>query len=275
MTAEIDLEAYFGRIGYDGPHVPDLGTLRALHRLHPMAIPFENLHTLMGQRVALDPASLQRKLIHDRSGGYCFEHNTLFAEVLESLGFEVEALSARVVFNHEGEPIGPRTHMVLLVRLGERTYVCDVGFGGLTLTGPLLLEADIEQPTPHERFRLVHADSIFRLQAMLGDAWRTLYVFDLQKQLPIDFEVANHYVSTHPDSFFLTTLIAARPAAKCRYGLFNNELTVRPAAGATDRRTLQSVGELRDALTDVFGINLPDDPELRTALARVIDRAQG
>ncbi|WP_428098583.1 arylamine N-acetyltransferase family protein [Candidatus Rariloculus sp.] len=275
MTDKLDLEAYFRRIGYDGPREPDRGTLRALHRLHPMAIPFENLHTLMGQRVALDPASLQRKLIQDRRGGYCFEHNTLFAEVLESLGFEVETLSARVVFNHEGEPAGPRTHMVLLVRLGERTYVCDVGFGGLTLTGPLLLEADIEQTTPHERFRLVHADSIFRLQAMLGDAWRTLYLFDLQTQLPIDFEVANHYVSTHPDSFFLTTLLVARPVTDCRYGLFNNELTVRPAAGATDRRTLQSVGELRDALTDVFGINLPDDPELRTALARVIDRAQG
>lgn len=274
MTRVMDLDAYFRRIGYDGPREPDIATLRELHRLHPTAIAFENLHTLMGERVALDLPSLERKLIHARRGGYCFEQNRLFAEVLAALGYEVETLSARVVFNHEDEPLGPRTHMVLLVRVDGRTHVCDVGFGGLTLTGPLLLETDIEQATPHERFRLVRSDSIYGLEALLGGEWRSLYLFDLQPQLPIDFEVANHFVSTHGDSFFLTTLMAARPALDCRYGLFNTELTVRHAEGAVDRSTLGSIAELRDALSDLFRIELPTGAKLDAALAGLFGRAR-
>ena len=274
MTRAIDLDAYFRRIGYEGPRKPDLDTLRALHLLHPTAIAFENLHTLMGERVALDLPSLQRKLVDARRGGYCFEHNRFFAAVLAAVGFEVESLSARVVFNHEGEPLGPRTHMLLLVRVDGQTHVCDVGFGGLTLTGPLIFETDIEQATPHERFRLVRSESIYSLQAFLGSEWRSLYLFDLQPQLPIDFEVANHFVSTHPDSFFLTTLMAARPAPDRRYGLFNTGLTVRHADGAVQRRELASLRELKDALSDLFRIELPAVPGLDAALAGIIDRAQ-
>ena len=274
MTPSIDLDAYCRRIGYEGPREPDVATLRELHRRHATAIPFENLHTLMGERVALDPQSLERKLIHAARGGYCFEQNRLFAVALESLGYAVESLSARVVFNHEDEPLGPRTHMVLLVHVDGQTYVCDVGFGGLTLTGPLLLETDIEQATPHETFRLARSDSIYSLQAKLGGKWRTLYLFDLQPQLPIDFEVANHYVSTHRDSFFRTTLMAARPAEGCRYGLFNTELTIRHAAGGADRITLESVGELKDALADLFRIELPAGSKLDAALAGIIERAE-
>ena len=274
VMRSIDLEAYCRRIGYDGPREPDLATLRELHRRHATAIPFENLHTLMGERVALDPKSLERKLIHAGRGGYCFEQNRLVAEVLESLGYTVESLAARVVFNHEDEPLGPRTHMVLLVHINGQTHVCDVGFGGLTLTGPLRLETDIEQETPHESFRLVRSDSIYSLQAKLGADWRTLYLFDLQAQLPIDFEVANHYVSTHRDSFFLTTLMAARPATGCRYGLFNTELTIRHTAGGADRTSLASVGELKDALADLFRIELPAGSKLDAALAGIIERAE-
>ncbi len=274
MTPSIDLDAYCRRIGYEGPREPDLATLRELHRLHATAIPFENLHTLMRERVALDPKSLERKLIHAGRGGYCFEQNRLFAEVLGSLGYAVESLSARVVFNHEHEPLGPRTHMALLVHVNGQAYVCDVGFGGLTLTGPLRLEVDIEQATPHEPFRLVRSDSIYSLQAKLGAEWRTLYLFDLQPQLPIDFEVANHYVSTHADSFFLTTLMAARPATGCRYGLFNTELTIRHTAGGADRSTLESIGELKDALADLFRIELPAGSKLDAALAGIIERAE-
>ena len=274
MTPSINLDAYFHRIGYAGPREPDLAMLRELQLLHPTAIAFENLHTLTGERVALDLPSLERKLVDARRGGYCFEQNRLFAEVLRTLGYEVESLSARVVFNHENEPLGPRTHMVLLVRVDGRTHVCDVGFGGLTLTGPLLLETDIEQATPHERFRLVRSDAIYGLEALLGSEWRPLYLFDLQPQLPIDFEVANHFVSTHPDSFFLSTLMAARPATGCRYGLFNNELTVRHTHGGADRSTLGSVGELKGALVDLFHVNLPDGLELDSALGRLVDRAQ-
>ena len=63
-------------------------------------------------------------------------------------------------------------------------YIVDVGFGGLTLTGPLRLVPDIEQATPHETFRLLAGDrGEYVLQVLLGGAWKPLYSFDLQPQL--------------------------------------------------------------------------------------------
>jgi N-hydroxyarylamine O-acetyltransferase len=87
MTAQIDLDAYFRRIGYSGDRAPTLGTLRALLLRHTEAIPFENLNPLLRWPVRLDDASLEQKLVRDGRGGYCFEQNGLFLHVLRSLGF--------------------------------------------------------------------------------------------------------------------------------------------------------------------------------------------
>ena len=92
----IDLDAYCARLGYDGPRDASLKTLHDLHYLHPQAIAFENLDPLLGRPVKLDPASLQAKLVAGGRGGYCFEHNTLFAGVLRTLGFKVQEATARV-----------------------------------------------------------------------------------------------------------------------------------------------------------------------------------
>ncbi|HXF77370.1 MAG TPA: arylamine N-acetyltransferase, partial [Usitatibacter sp.] len=77
-ASAFDLGAYFARIGYDGAAEPTLATLRALHELHPRAIPFENLSPFVGETPALDPASLQAKLVRGGRGGWCFEQNLLF-----------------------------------------------------------------------------------------------------------------------------------------------------------------------------------------------------
>jgi N-hydroxyarylamine O-acetyltransferase len=115
--------------------------------------------------------------------------------------------------------------MVLLVEIDGEPYLADVGFGGLTLTTPLALQPDLEQPTTHEPFRLVHTDHSYILQAHFGQEWKPLYQFDLQKQESPDYEVSNWFVSTHPKSLFTNSLIAARPDTNCRYALRDNQFT--------------------------------------------------
>ena len=116
MTAAINLDAYFRRIGH-AAHKPDLDTLSALHLRHAQAIAFENLSPLAGWPVPLDPVSLERKLVRDGRGGYCFEQNLLFAHVLNALGFRVTGLAARVLWNQPEDAVTARSHMLLLLDL--------------------------------------------------------------------------------------------------------------------------------------------------------------
>lgn len=274
MQTHIGLDAYFERIGYDGPRRPALENLQAIHLNHVQTIAFENLNPLLKWPVALDAASLEQKLVLGGRGGYCYEQNLIFSDGLTALGFEVTGLLARVLWTVPEGVITPRSHMVLLVKLDGRAYIADVGFGAMTLTAPLRLEPDIEQQTPHELFRLVERNGDWTLQARIRDVWKSLYQFDLTPQYLPDYEVCNWYTSTHPKSHFVTDLMAAMPAAGCRYTLHNNEFAVHYLDGRTERRTLASAAELREVLSSGFSLALPDAPELEPLLDR-LTRSQG
>jgi N-hydroxyarylamine O-acetyltransferase len=271
----IDLDAYLGRIGFADVPAPDLSTLAAIHARHPAAIPFENLNPLLGWPVRLDLPSIEQKLVRGGRGGYCFEQNALLAAALTAIGFTVTGLSARVVLNVAPDAVTPRTHMILQVGLpdGEQR-LCDVGFGGQVLTGPLRFELDVEQATPHEPFRLVDATGpgdlvpTYLAQAKIGGEWKPLYRFDRQPQYPADYEVANHYTATSPQSHFTTMLAVARAAPDRRYALRNRHLAIHHLGGETERHTVEA-SELRTILERDFGIQVPTDPAVDAAFARL------
>lgn len=266
--SSFDLSAYFARIGYDGPHTPTLETLRAIQYLHPQAIPFENLNPLLGIPVRLDIESLQRKLIASRRGGYCFEQNGVLLHALRALGFRVACLAARVVWNQPGDALPPRSHMVLRVELDQGPWIADVGFG-MSPTAPLRLVPGIEQETPHEPYRLIERDGHFTLQCRLKGEWASFYRFDLQEQAPIDYQVANYYVSTWPDSHFVTSLIAARATPDARYGLRNNRLSIHRRAGESEQRVLPNAAALRATLGELFAIEVPEPARFDAKVARL------
>lgn len=266
----LDLDAYCRRIGYTGPRTPTLATVRALQVLHPRAIPFENLDTLVGRPIRLDLVALQGKLVAGGRGGYCFEQNTLFGHVLAALGVKTTALAARVVWDRPAEELRARTHMVLLAELPEGRYLCDVGFGGLTPTAPLALVPDLEQTTPHETFRVVALPGEFAVEAQVRGAWRRLYRFDLQEQQPVDIELLNFYVMGHEESPMIGRLMAARTEPDKRFGLRNGFLSIHHVSGASESRELSDVVELRAVLRDCFAIDAPPGPEIDAVLARVL-----
>lgn len=268
---DFDLDAYCARIGFHGARTPSLETLAGIHRRHTAVIAFENLDPFLGRPVHLDMASLQRKIVQGGRGGWCFEQNLLFGRALREIGFEVTDLAARVLSNATND-VRPRSHMLLLVKVHGKRYVADVGFGGQTLTCPLRLETDVEQVTPHEPFRLLHAAQMrdtFEMQSFIGGNWRPLYRFDLQEQFLSDYEVTNWYLSNHPQSPFVNALVAARADRDCRYALRNRDLAVHYADGATVRRTIQGAAELRDALEDLFLLTVRELAELDAAFERL------
>lgn len=265
----IDVEAYFGRIGCPVPRGATLETLRAIHARHPQAIAFENLDPFLRRPVKLDLASLEQKLVHAGRGGWCFEHNLLLAAVLRQLGFSVSGLAARVVWNAPEGSVRPRGHMLLRVEIEGEHWLADVGFGGLTLTAPLRFQVGIEQPTPHEPFRLCEADGHFVLEALVRDAWRPLYRFDLQPQHGVDYEVASWFLSTHPESHFVNGLMAARVAADRRFALAGRQFTTHRLSGRTEQRDLANVAELRSVLEEVFDIRVPAGADVDARLGQL------
>ncbi len=262
-AAAVDLDAYFRRIGYAGPRAPTLTTLHAVCAAHVATIPFENLDVLLGRGIDLSDAAVDRKLLHDGRGGYCFEHNTLLLRVLLALGYQAVPISARVRLQRPRDFTPPRTHVFVRVELDGESWLADVGVGGLSPTAALRLQADVEQPTPHEPRRLVREDGRWFHQAWLGDAWADVCEFTLEEMPPIDREVGNWFTSTHPASHFRSRLLAARARPDGgRVTLLNRELTVRARGGATTTMTVADPDQLLDVLAEHFALHLPPGTRL-------------
>jgi len=261
-----DLDAYFARIGYDGPRAATIDVLSTLHALHPAAIPFEAIDCLLDRGIDISPAAVDAKLIDRRRGGYCFEHNSLFARVLIQLGFTVTGLAARVRWNAPPEaPVQPRTHHVLKVECDEESWLVDVGFGGAVLTAPMRFLPYRETYTRHDVYRLVPLGDELRQEVLRDGAWLPTYDISLNPCVPRDYEMANWFTSTHPSSHFRANLLASRVTREARYGLLFNRLVTRPVDGENTRVTLDA-GGIEMALRDVFG--LPVDPSWRPAIER-------
>jgi len=268
VSEEANIDAYFERIGFAGSIAPTLQTLELLHALHPAVIPFENLDPLMQVPVRLDLSNLQQKLLFEKRGGYCLEHNLLFKAVLETLSFPVRGLGARVLWGHPEGSERPVSHVLLAVDIGGATYIADVGFGGQTLTAPLRLKADVEQHTPHEPYRLSGGEGEWRLEIRLGETWRPLYSFDLSEKSYEDYQSINDMTSSGPT--FSGNLIAARAEKGRRLALRNDRFTVYPLGGAAETRTLSGTAELREVLSGPFGITLPQSDRLEPALEKAL-----
>jgi len=271
-VTEFDQDAWLARIGYYGSRAPTLTTLHAVLQHHASAIAYESIDVLLGRPPKLDLASLQQKMVHGRRGGYCFEQNMLFRAGLRSLGFAVTSLQARVVRGLAVDSPRPALHMVLRVDLPDGQFLADVGFGNLAPTTALALRAVIEQPTPHETMRFVTMGDELLLQAKLRDGWHHIYLVVPYPRFDAEYDIANWYTGTHPQSPYISNLIAASPGPeRTRLTLFNDRLTTRDAEGNAARQILESEADFMRVLTDRFGIHL-SEADLRQALGTVSER---
>jgi N-hydroxyarylamine O-acetyltransferase len=262
----IDLDKYLRRIGYAGPREPTLPVLADIAAAHPAAIAFENIDPLLGRTPSLALTALQAKLVDQRRGGYCFEHNTLLRCALSMLGMNVTALSARVVFM--GPPDAPpraRSHMLLKVELPDSpgapacSYIVDAGFGGHVLGAPLRFELGLDQPTATGAQRITRgADGYYAVEASLQDrGWSALYRYTLEPQLPIDYEPLNWFTATHPTSMFRHNLLLERLTHDVRASMFNDRLVLRRPGEPPQERSIETASDFAQVLDSVFDIQPP------------------
>src|SRR5437588_10994627 len=160
----LDLDAYFARIRWGGRTDCTYEALAGLIAAHVERIPFENLDVLLGRPVRLDVASLEAKIVRAGRGGYCFEHATLFAAVLDVLGFAPVRHTARVVMVAPRH-LSPRTHMFLTVALPQGTFVLDPGFGRTAPRVPVPLSQGAEAHYGDEVHWMARDDGLWVLRA--------------------------------------------------------------------------------------------------------------
>lgn len=271
----IDVPRYLQRLQLDAPPPLTLAGLTLLQQRHNALLPFETLTSLLRDAVAIDLDSVQHKLLHAQRGGYCFELNGAFLALLQALGFDAQPLSARVLLSAAEGELTARTHLLLRVRLQKEDWLVDTGFGSLTPTVPLRLHETAVQNTPHERYRVrTLDDGDFMLAAEAGDGWRALYRFDLQPPAPIDNEVGNWYVCTHPQSSFPGQLRASLTGPDWRRTIGSGNYTEYRPGQAPAKRPLRDVQDVRGVLQQGFGMRLPDDPRLDPAIADWLQRSR-
>ncbi|WP_433341379.1 arylamine N-acetyltransferase family protein [Streptomyces sp. CA-253872] len=265
-----DLPGYLDRVGIGAtPSAPPptLATLRTVQRAQLLAVPFENLDPVRGIVPALDLPALEDKLLRRRRGGYCFELNGLLSAALTALGFTVRPLAGRVVLGvgNEGWASRPATHLALAVDTEEGTHLADAGFGALgALPEPLPLREGAERAAHGRRHRVGRHEDRWSLAALTPDGWETQYVLSTTPTPPVDREVANWYVATHPRSPFTRRLVANRTTPDAHHALLGEppvngtteraELTTTYADGRRERRTVTGWADVAAVLREVMGV---------------------
>jgi len=260
------VEAYLGRIGLTGRDDPGLAEV---HRAHATSIAFENFDSFSGTPVSLELGDLEEKIVARRRGGYCFEHNLLLAAALESLGGrEVHPMLARVRLGPEGSP-RPLNH--LLLRVSDRdgsVWLADVGFGGGGLLDPVPFETGTETEQAGWRYRLVADGPELVLQVFQDGGWSDMYGFVPEPAEQVDIVVNNWFTATHPDSPFVTGIMAGLRSPERCLTVFAGEQAVvieRPAGGESTLTEIP-LSDVPALLADRFGIPgvvLDDEGRLR------------
>ena len=249
----VDIPAYLERIAYSDSTEPTAPTLRAIHRAHLFAVPFENLDIALGRRIVTDEAKILDKVVQQRRGGFCYELNAAFAALLRALGFEVTLLSARVA-RPSGAESPEFDHLALRVDL-EEPWLADVGFGESFLE-PLRLEQRIEQPDPAGTFRLVEKGDRLQMETAGRERiWKPQYSFSLQPRKLEEFSGMCHYHQTSPESHFTQNRICSRATPDGRITLSGLKL-ITIANGQREERALMSEDERAIVLRKQFGIDL-------------------
>ncbi len=261
LRRSLNVRVYLRRIGVTGPVPADARTLERLHRLHLFTVPFENLSIHMGEPVSLELAALYDKIVRRRRGGFCYELNGLFAELLRRLGYRVTLLSAGVAKDSGG--FGPDyDHLLLLVEL-DRRWMVDVGFGE-NFKSPLDLDAAGPQPQGSKTYRILRRDGFHLLRERSGKGrWRDSYRFTLAPRELIEFEGMCRYHQSSPDSHFTHNRVCSLATPSGRRTLSGLRLIETGRNGVRHERTVVDEGEYRRLLRSQFDMRLPAGASFR------------
>ena len=254
MLSDKQIETYLKRIRYSGPVSLSGETLSQLQKAHIAAIPYENIDILNNIPLSVNPQIIYKKVIENQRGGFCFELNGIFSELLESLGFKVTSYLSRFLLNRS-EDIPIPTHRVLKVECVDGVYIADVGTFVDAPRVALRFEKEVVQSDGFRSY-------VYREDTALG---QVLYQQDLETgemkrfysfmECPYyhdDFALPSFYTEKHPDSRFAKEFMISTKTDEEYFALYGNKL-IRIKARNTVKQNVDEE-DIDDVLAEFFNI---------------------
>jgi len=250
--SKISTVAYLERIGLSTQDIkPDEASLQLLERSHLLSVPFENLDIHWKRPITLDTTKFYDKIVVESRGGFCYELNGLFNELLRSIGFQTRLVSARVF---TGETYAPEfAHAAIIVTIGELEYLADVGFGDFTAE-PLQFLPDLEQEDREGIFVIRRADDgYFRVSKKAADVWIPQYIFTPFGRDISEFAEMCDFQQYSPDSHFTKGKVCSVLTVTGRKTLTDKNFIVT-SDGERTETPVGSEAEFDEILNREFGI---------------------
>lgn len=252
----MQLSTYLNRLLFTEEALPDIQTLFKLQRLHLMALPFENIDIQLNIPISLQQETIYRKVVENNRGGYCYELNTVFCELLKIVGFKAHLISGRIT---KGKNTGPEyDHIAVLVWVDNEYWLADVGYGDFSLI-PLAIHNSAPQWDGRNHYRIrKENDSLFAVEKLKrDDKFHSEYLFTITPRSIEEFAAINYQKQTADDSHFTRNLICSLPTENGRITIINQRLII------TSENKKEEIPIAKEALpqtlSQYFRINLPDE----------------
>jgi N-hydroxyarylamine O-acetyltransferase len=245
---------YLRRIHYRGQTSVSVQTLTQLQKTHLLHVPFENLDIHQNVPIRLDVDQMYDKVVNRRRGGFCYELNGLFYELLKALDFEVRRISARVY--HDGEYAPEYDHLVIVVTIDGEEYLTDVGFGEFAFA-PLRLDTTDPQHDERGIFRVDRYKEIYyRVSKQENETWQPVYIFENKHREFQEFAAMCQYHQTSPDSHFTQKRMITLPTEHGRITLTDDSLKISRNQETTKEKPVNRKEEFDTLLFTYFGLHL-------------------
>lgn len=254
IYSQKQIEKYLERIKYTKSINMDKHTLDGLQLAHLKNIPYENLDILNGIPLSLEAQALFDKIITHQRGGFCFELNGLYSNLLKSMGFKVTNFVGRFILGED--EVQTRRHRILKVEANDGTYICDVGVRGESTRACLeFVEREVQSDGISE-YKLERDDFYgwILYQKEVGKQWRQIYGFTEEPQLDIDFILPCFYCEKHPDSQFTSFMKISIFTDINQISLVEDVFKVYQNAEIIKENRLTTKDEINEVLSLYFGI---------------------
>jgi len=254
MYSDKEVDRYLKRIGYTGTISTTGEILSGLQKAHLAAIPYENLDILKNIPLSVDPHIVYKKVIENQRGGFCFELNGIFSELLKSLGFKVTSYLSRFLFNRP-EDLPIPTHRVLKVECDDGIYVADVGTFvdlpriALRFVKGVVQNDGLQSYIYDEDSVLGHV--LYQSDGETGNR-KKFYSFMECPFFHEDFAVPSFYTEKHTESRFAKQRMVSIKTEKEYIALYENIL-IRIKNGVTTKQIIEEA-DIENILTGTFKI---------------------